>query len=97
MDVRAAKVVSGLEPENTNLFLIALAECASDPAYDSAAAVGRALGGEQAGSGPPALKSSGGGEAKRSSGEMTSDAKAEFSSPQHDAKDADRGKSRGGT
>eukprot|EP00606_Chrysophyceae_sp_TOSAG23-5_P000889 GSChrysophyteH2.ASY1.ANO1.1061.1 assembled CDS len=56
LDVRAAKVVSGLEPENTNLFLIALAECASDSAYDSNAAVECCLGGEQAGTGPPALK-----------------------------------------
>jgi hypothetical protein len=33
MDVRAAKVVAGLEPECTNAFLIALAECAADPKY----------------------------------------------------------------
>lgn len=59
LDVRAAKAVAGLEPENTNSFLIAFAACASDPNYDSAAAVRRTLDGEQAGSGPPALKAQG--------------------------------------
>ena len=101
LDVRAAKVVSGLEPENTNLFLIALAECASDSAYDSNAAVERCLGGEQAGTGPPALKaqaqshshSPAGAEAKGSSAPDDGGAKADFGGAKEEL---DRGKSRGG-
>jgi len=49
-------VVSGLEPENTNSFLIALAECASDPSYDNAAAVRMCLSGVLPGASPPPLK-----------------------------------------
>lgn len=56
LDIRALKVVAGLEPENTNMFLIALAEVASDPAYDTASALQRHQAGEVAGSGPPAKK-----------------------------------------
>ena len=56
IDVRPAKIVSGLEPENTNVFLISLATCASDPNYDSNAAIDRCRGGEMAGSGPPCVK-----------------------------------------
>eukprot|EP01035_Chromulina_nebulosa_P010088 gene10088-13585_t len=58
LDVKSSKVVSGLEPEFTNMFLIALAECASDPKFDNAAAVLRALNGENPGDNPPPLKSS---------------------------------------
>ena len=57
LDVKSSKVVSGLEPELTNMFLIALAECASDPKFDNAAAVRRALNGENPGDNPPPLKS----------------------------------------
>lgn len=46
------------------MFLVALAECATDASYDSAAAVRRTLDGEQAGSGPPARTGGGGSEAK---------------------------------
>eukprot|EP01038_Epipyxis_sp_PR26KG_P008130 gene8130-11008_t len=58
LEVKAVKVVSGLEPENTNLFLIALAECASDPKYDSQQAVRLCLNGAQPGEHPPPLKQS---------------------------------------
>ena len=56
VDVRSIKVVAGLEPENTNMFLISLAEVASDPSCDSTEALRRAQAGEMAGSGPPARK-----------------------------------------
>jgi len=46
LEVKSLKVVQGLEPEHTNTFLIALAECASDPTLDNAAAVTRTLAGE---------------------------------------------------
>lgn len=52
LDVKAGKIVSGLEPENTNSFLLALAECASDSSYDNAEAVGRCLAGVLPGQGP---------------------------------------------
>lgn len=51
IDIRAAKVVAGLEPENTNIFLIALAECASDRNLDNEQAVRRTLQGEEPGQG----------------------------------------------
>ena len=54
------KVIQGLEPEFTNQFLIALAECASDASIDNTTAVQRALAGEQAGASPPPRKSGGG-------------------------------------
>eukprot|EP01041_Mallomonas_annulata_P008743 gene8743-18074_t len=60
LDIRAAKVVAGLEPENTNIFLAALATCILDKHVDSAAAVSRCLAGEQAGEGPAAMKNVGG-------------------------------------
>ena len=56
MDVQASRVVAGQEPENTNMFLIALAECAADPMYDSSEAVRRCLSGEAPGSQPPPVK-----------------------------------------
>ena len=98
MDVRATKVVSGLEPENTNIFLIALVECASDGAYDSVAAVERCLGGEQAGTGPAALKaqaqSPAGAETKGGPSLDDGGAKSDFGGAKEEV---DRGKSRGGT
>ena len=58
LDVKSSKVVSGLEPEFTNSFLIALAECAADPKFDNAAAVRRCLNGENPGDNPPPIKAS---------------------------------------
>ena len=49
--VSAGKVVAGLEPENTNLFLLALAEVATDSNIDYAAALARHQAGEVAGQG----------------------------------------------
>ena len=51
LDIRAAKVVAGLEPECTNQFLLALARVASDNSIDSPQAVMRCLAGEEPGSG----------------------------------------------
>ena len=34
LDIRSLKVVAGQEPENTNMFLVALAEVASDPSCE---------------------------------------------------------------
>lgn len=56
LDVRATKVVAGLEPENTNMFLIALAEVAGDSSYSSTSALQRFQAGERPGDGPPARK-----------------------------------------
>lgn len=56
LEVKAAKVVSGLEPELTNLFLIDFADCANNGQLDSAAAVARCLAGEQPGDRPPPLR-----------------------------------------
>jgi hypothetical protein len=61
IDVRAQKVVAGLEAGNTAVFLVALAECARDSNIDSDAAVRRARNGEVAGDGPAATKGGGGG------------------------------------
>ncbi len=49
LDVKALKVVQGLEPEATNKFFIALAECASDSNLDNNEAVRRCLSGEAPG------------------------------------------------
>ncbi|GLD98120.1 hypothetical protein PINS_up006817 [Pythium insidiosum] len=43
VDVRSAKIVAGLEPENTNVFLQDLARAASNSSLDWAAAVQKAL------------------------------------------------------
>ena len=56
VDIRAAKVVSGLEPECTNLFLISLAECAADRSIDNDQAVRRCLNGEAPGQGARPLR-----------------------------------------
>lgn len=52
LPTESSKVVQGAEPENTCLFLIALAQCATNPNIDSAVAVRRALNGENPGQGP---------------------------------------------
>lgn len=70
------KVVQGLEPENTNAFLLALARCAKNGNIDSAAAVGRTLRGETPGQGPPPV---------RGGPSMMADAKAE-SYPENQSK-----------
>ena len=49
LDIRATKVVAGLEPENTSKFLIAFATFASDEGFDSRAAVKHCLAGGQPG------------------------------------------------
>ena len=61
VDCRSAKIVAGLEPENTNVFLAKLAEAATHPDADSAAAVERALAGERPDPSRPALRGAGGG------------------------------------
>mmetsp|Transcript_6078 Transcript_6078/g.10124 ORF Transcript_6078/g.10124 Transcript_6078/m.10124 type:complete len:763 (+) Transcript_6078:105-2393(+) len=95
LDIRANKVVSGLEPECTNSFLIALAECAADAGYDSAEAVRRCLDGEAPGQGPRPLRSGnafpaaeaksdgggGGGGAKFDSGGNGAGMQEDFKSP----------------
>ena len=57
LSVSSLKVVAGLEPEYTNEFLIALADCASNPEFDNALAVKRCLDGEVPGAGPIPLRS----------------------------------------
>lgn len=52
LDIRATKVVAGLEPENTSQFLLALARFASDESFDSRAAVKQCLAGGQPGDSP---------------------------------------------
>lgn len=54
-------MVQGLEPELTNKFLIALADCASNAAIDNEEAVKRCLRGDAPGQSPPPLKRGGGG------------------------------------
>lgn len=56
LEVKSLKVVQGLEPEYTNQFLIALAECATDGNLDFDEAVKRCLSGDQPGQGPPPFK-----------------------------------------
>jgi hypothetical protein len=54
--VKAQKVVAGLEPEHTNAFLLALAECAANASFDSPEAVRRCLSGSKPGQQSPPLK-----------------------------------------
>jgi len=95
--------VAGLEPENTNVFLAALASAAADGSMDSNAAVQRCLNGEQAGTGPPALKGGGGGGSRGAPAEAKSQPMEELAgskgspSPAKGGDDEERGKSRGGT
>lgn len=63
LDVRPAKVVSGLEPEFTNMFLISLAQCATDTSLDNAEAVRMCFDGLEPGAQPPPRRSGGGGDA----------------------------------
>ena len=63
-DVRAAKVVAGLEPECTNTFLLALAEIAADPTVDSPEAVRMCLNGDEPGVVAPPKKGRGKAESK---------------------------------
>lgn len=58
LDVKSAKVVAGLEPEFTNMFLIALAQCATNDSIDNEQAVKRCLNGEEPGQGRPPLRNS---------------------------------------
>ena len=51
--MQSINVVEGLEPEFTNEFLIALAECAADGSIDNTLAVRLALANEQPGNSPP--------------------------------------------
>ena len=68
INVRVGKIVAGLEPENTNLFLQALGRVAADDMVDSDQAVSRTLNNERAGEGPPARKDGGGGGGKSEEG-----------------------------
>ncbi|KAJ1444969.1 microtubule-binding protein MIP-T3-domain-containing protein [Pelagophyceae sp. CCMP2097] len=89
VDVRAPKVVAGLEPEGTNLLLQALAEVAGDSQLDFGAAVRLALDGSEPGGVAVPRKGGGGRESKA---EPEEDAKAE---PPRDAPPASRGGARG--
>jgi hypothetical protein len=54
--MKSIKVVAGAEPEFTNAFLLALAQCAANPSIDNNAAVQRCLNGEMPGNGPIPLR-----------------------------------------
>jgi TRAF3-interacting protein 1 len=109
VDIRAGKVIGGLEPEYTCQFLILLAQLATNPNVDSDAAVRRCLAGESAGP-PAAMKSSSRAESKSDYGhENSSRQELSKSRPDDDFKGIEakrddfdmvapeRGKSRGGT
>lgn len=49
-------MVSGMEPENTNIFLLALAECAADASLDIATALRMCMDGVNPGDVPPPRK-----------------------------------------
>jgi len=67
LDVKPQKVVAGQEADLTCAFLIALADCATNPQVDVAASVQRTHAGEEPGQGPPAIKG-GGSDAKGGGG-----------------------------
>jgi len=106
LDIRAQKVVAGLEPENTNVFLLALADCATDGTLDNTEAVRRCLAGEAPGMNVIPRKRTAVAESKESAPSRSS-AKAETNEAEakyFEAKPAEiestgleRGKSRGGT
>ena len=52
VNVSSLKIVAGAEAENTNAFLVALADCAVDSSIDNAEAVARCLNGVQPGDQP---------------------------------------------
>ena len=56
IDIRALKVVAGLEPECTNSFLLALANTASDPSINNAEIVRLCLDGVEPGTVDPPKK-----------------------------------------
>lgn len=110
LDVRAAKVVAGLEPENTNSFLCLLSDCAQNDAIDNSEAVRRALAGEVPGSSNPPLKKAESKNAPEPSNNGSKNVQSPVQSeakgggspvPSFDAKEfveaPERGKSRGGT
>ena len=88
LEVKAAKVVAGLEPEFTNKFLLSLAQCASDPSLDNGDAVRRCLSGEQPGEGPPATRKNSGGraESKSDSSSSSSSSSSSYQDNNGDAK-----------
>ena len=59
MDIRSAKVVAGLEPLNTNIFLASMGKIATDESLDHAAAVARTLENETPGDGTIPRKGAG--------------------------------------
>ena len=77
IDVRSAKIVAGLEPENTNIFLQELAKAASDSSLDWNKAVQKTLAVYPS----PTEASAGAAEAKGSEAEPTS---AKASAPAED-------------
>lgn len=82
VQVSPLKIVAGQEPENTNQFLLYLAECATDQGLDHSAAVRRVLDGESPTAGAPIPRKSSNrsqatdlGEAKSSRQDDISDSK----------------------